>query len=590
MRLDEKEREQFLSDQGTFSPDERECFHRLCKTWQPEMSYERASEGTAGGQSVVDRLMDKLRKRGYGLVRTTGEGQSRRRAYVVLTDQYDIRFSTLRLDEELSELMQPGERQFPTEALLKENGIQTPEGFIQKGSYDILARLYTEPAFPAGPILRLPGSPDCTHLVTVASVRLFVNGAIERVRNGSLADEPLEFISRLRDSSLTDTRHVLMSRDPVAWEKLTSLIIEKRTLFDGKKNIALDDSFFRACFVTREFVHYQIIQARERKKSDEERRMDFAAIAQSIREHLPPTVSAEELGNYVLRAKSKYGDKFDEFSREFYDAALSPAPNQSRSLPIICRIGDIYIHRDHLLPEFRKHLGAAAIDLAEEYIGRMEHQLKNGSRTMEQAFISRDNFELDIAARISAIDAFLHQLLQEPVYLAELVIHGLKQEKGAASIQDIRSALSTYMDVESGNFHPLSHLLDLNMVSIFEQAFLRLSVIRQLIIRIAGRYDTYKDKYVGRTLQRPVQIRSSRKEGDAPLTDLGKPAGAARKNATSVSDHARPAARSPAGVRKAGTGQRRPRNDSDPRPARPRGYNQRERDEAWEEFSKTLRK
>ena len=554
------------------------------------MSYERASEGTAGGQSVVDRLMDKLRKRGFGLVRTSGNGPSRRRTYVVLTDQYDMRFSALQLDEELSELLQPEERQFPTERLLNENGIQTPEDFIQPGNYDMLARVYTDPASPAGPIFRLPGSPNCTHLLTVSSARMFVNGAIERVRSGCLSEEPLEFISRLRDSSLTDTRHVLMSRDPVAWEKLTSLIIEKRQLFDAKKSIELDDNFFRACFVTREFVHYQIIQARERKKSDEERRMDFAAIAQTIREHAPPTVSAEELGNIVLRAKSKYGDKFDEFSREFYDVALSPAPNQKRSLPVICRVGEVYIHRDHLLREFRSHLGAVAIDLAEEYIGRMEHQLRYSSRTMEQAFISRDNFELDIAARISAIDAFLHELLQEPVYLAELVIHGLKQEKGSASIQDIRFALSTYMDVESGNFHPLSHLLDLNMVSIFEQAFLRLSVIRQLFIRIAGRYDTYKDKYVGRTLQRPVQIRASRQEHDDPLTDHGRPAGGERKSAISASGHAKPAAHSPSGVKKAGTGHRRPRNDDDRKPVKARGYNQRERDEAWEEFSKTLRK
>jgi hypothetical protein len=185
-------------------------------------------------------------------------------------------------------------------------------------------------------------------------------------------------------------------------------------------------------------------------------------------------VSEEELSRMVLRVKQKYGKEFDEFSREFYETALTPG--KKRSLPLLVKIDQQYIHRDRLFAEFRGHLATASEILREEYIGRMAYQLRHGSRSTDGAFLSRDNFETDIDERLYAVDAFLWEVMQNPALFAESVIQGLKQEKGSAIATDIRRNLSLYMDITEGSFLPLSHLLDLNMVTIFEMAFQRVPV------------------------------------------------------------------------------------------------------------------
>jgi hypothetical protein len=78
--FDTKQREEFLSQTGSFTPAERDAFHKLCQNWQPRIPYERfnalLSRGDGAAPSDLVSLMTKLRKQGLGLLRTrVREGQ-----------------------------------------------------------------------------------------------------------------------------------------------------------------------------------------------------------------------------------------------------------------------------------------------------------------------------------------------------------------------------------------------------------------------------------------------------------------------------------------------------------------------------------
>lgn len=589
--IDEKAREEFLSDLGTFSPAEREIFHRLCKMWAPEIPYARAAGGISSDQNTLDRLMEKLRARGYGLVRTAIEGRRLEKTAVVLTGRWDRRFAVTLLDEEVSRLVEDGGQFFATEGQLLEKGISIPSEYITDSDYDALALAYTDEPGTSAKILRLQGLNGTTHLVSARFARRFVTGAMERIRTQCANATLLELLAKFRDSSLTETKSAVVSKDPLTWLDLTTMLLDRRAAIDAKRNVVVDEGLYQAALLVRGFLQSEIAETKRRKKAADERRADFAGIVQAIRESHASLVTPEDLALIVQRVKPKYDEEFDAFSKEFYEVALTATGK--RSLPIILRLGDRYIHRDHIFGEFRRRLADASIDLGEVYTSRMSSQLRHTSSS-DSAFLSRENFESDIADRVRAMDPYLWQLLEKPGLFAEAVIQGIKREKGAATIDEIRAALSNYVDVGEGEFLPLSHLLDLNMVSIYETAFQRLPVLRQLFYRISGRYDTFKGKYVGRNMQSVGVQRYRFRDTAAPLPE---PAGISghRRPPEGLADlprsgKARATGGGSPGVRRAGTNPHRKKHGEQNKPSRPKSYSESEREAAWNEFGKTLKK
>ncbi|WP_455381608.1 hypothetical protein, partial [Salinispira pacifica] len=164
--MDEKEREEFLSDIGTFSPAEREIFHRLCRMWEPEIPYRRAAGGTASDQNNLDRLMEKLRARGYGLVRTDVDARRDEKTAVVLTSRWDRRFAVTLLDVELDRLLDESGSGFLTEQMLAGRGVSIPSEFVEEADYDALARAWSDDTGSSYRVLRLAGLDGVNHLVT----------------------------------------------------------------------------------------------------------------------------------------------------------------------------------------------------------------------------------------------------------------------------------------------------------------------------------------------------------------------------------------------------------------------------------------
>ncbi len=591
--MDEKEREEFLSDIGTFSPAEREVFHRLCNAWEPEIPYRRVSGGTASDQNSLDRLIEKLRTRGYGLIRTSVEGRKSQKTAVVLTSRWDIRYCVTLLDEEILRILDGASQEFLTEPQLQTNGVTLPEDFVRPGDFDALARAYSEDFRTTPPILRLSGLNGITHLTTARFARRFVSAAIERVRAQCVNAPLLELLARIRDKSLTETRNVVGSKDPARWLELTKLLLDNQETIVAKRNVVVDEGLFQAAFLVHGFLVSEIADTKKRKKAADEKKADFAAIVQSVLEHESPLLSTDELAGIVQRVRIKYGTEFDAFSREFYDAAL--APIGKRTLPLLLRVVDRYIHRDRVFAQFRARLANAAIDLGEEYVSRMSFQLRRPLSTTDEAFLSRDNFENDIESRLAVMDPYLGHLIQRPGLFAEALIQGLKREKISVTIDEIREALAKFLNVKEGEFLPLSHLFDLNMVSIYEIAFQRLPVLRQLFYRISGRYETYKSKYAGRTMQGLTREHYRFRDTDAPLSEPGG-AGANRRLSQTPgtisglpSRHAHRPASAP-GARRSGINPHRKKHADEGKPVTRRVYSETERDEAWIEFSKSLKK
>ena len=582
--MDEKEREEFLSDIGTFSPAEREVFHRLCNAWEPEIPYSRISGGTSSEQNNLDRLIEKLRVHGYGLIRTSVEGRKSQKTAVVLTSRWDIRYCVTLLDEEILRLLDSGSPVFATEHQLRTNGVALPDEFVRPADFDTLARAYSEDFGTTPPILRLEGLNGVKHLTSSRFARRFVSAAIERVKSQCVNAPLLELLARLRDKSLTETRNIVGSKDAGSWLELTTLLLDNRDTIEAKRNVVVDEGLFQAAFLVHGFLVSEIAETKKRKRATEEKKADFAAIVQAVLEQESPLLSTDELASVVQRVRPKYGAAFESFSREFYDAVLSPIGK--RNMPLLLRVVDRYIHRDRVYAQFRARLADATIDLGEEYVSRMNYQLRHPLSTTDQAFLSRDNFENDIEDRVRTQYPYLWHLIQKPGLFAEALIQGLKHEKGSATVDEIRPNLAKYLNVKEGEFLPLSHLLDLNMVSIYEIAFQRLPVLRHLFYRISGRYDAYKSKYAGRTMQSVTRDRHRFRDTDPPLPEPGVLGASRRRYEASNAPTGMPA---PGSTRP----KQRPHRKSvaeEGKPASRRVYNEIERNEAWIEFSKSLRK
>jgi hypothetical protein len=510
-RADERKRQEFLSQVGTFSDEQRGIFNRLCDLFDPEISYSKAAvkTGLSWENSPFKSLMARLQSGHCGLVKFIWKNQQLEPHEVILTDRQSIRFYYHFIESEMQKNFLDDTVPFVNQKALAESGYSIPESMIETLAPEgIKDRLFRDSQDQVR-IYRLEGVGQKGILVTPYSIRTLISICRFKVRSVLANNLVLSTVSRYTGKKINDLEREVRTDDPMHWTALTEALLQNHEDFLIKhKNIT--KSTFTAAQIILFYVKNEVADATEQRKEDNRKRDVMREICKTLEKKENLLLSQQELNDLIEPQMKEWPD----FKDQFYENHVKV--KEKTGLPDIVFTGKAYIHRDHIYPLYRQELQETADEYEKYYIDIMEKMIRTRNRDNITIFTNRDSFKLDIRARIREEKPFLDSMLGRPRIMSEAIIHYGKTTLKIKSIERMKELLVRYFNEGVIQFRDIDFLLGLYLKDIFDSAFQRLGFFRRLMMKLTGQYDTYITAFIG--LSRVTMAPQNTKALDSHLT------------------------------------------------------------------------
>lgn len=583
--FDSRGRDELLSQIGSFSPAERELFQRLCDNWSPRIDAKRfinsANTSPEQEKTALERLVAKLRSAEIGYLTTAPGEDGPEPDQVILTSAGSLDFWAALVDEVVRRILASDFRVLPSQDRMREHKALAPDYHITEADTSQLAAAYAGDAEP-GTIFRLRLMDEFRVIFTSGTAKPLVLRTLHVLKRDLAERGVLEEVARVKDTSITEVRERLESKAPDVWHDLTQTIVKERATIAFRKNFEENDELFQLAYLAMIFTDAQIGQARHQKESDEVITEEIEALARGVREAPSRVMPQDEFSSLVAEAQTRLGSASARFSSRLNDALLTPRPR--RRLPTVLYIHGLYVHADRVRGAFEQARAEMNRRLTSEYTELMEAFLRGRSPEIGEVFGSRAVFDEDIQRRVERQHPLLGEFLARPQLVAEAIIHDAKQKHEGVSTEELKSVLTVYFDVNTSQLKPLAELFELNIVAIFDDAFARTNVFRQILLRLSGRHESLRATYTRRFGPGRTPRLSYADDGAAAFRGAG-----GREVSPPSAD---------TGTRVRGTGNRSSKPETvSPRhrrpspsakPTKPKPKSREQIDQIWSEFDKAL--
>ena len=589
-----KQREELLSQTGNFTPAERGVFHKLCQNWQERIPYNRfiaiLGHDDAATPGDVVSLLTKLRKARMGMLRTTFKDGTRHRDVIILTDENSPAFFAELAEELFNDMQELIQNPLPLLTLVRDQIGEIPPGAIQRVSPDELGTFFSGKQQAERP-LAVTTLDDEALLVTQPRLRSFVTITILKMRHFLSNTTLLGAVAKLQDTSLLNLKQKCAGKEPAFWLSLTQTIIGRKRDLEAMRAITIDTNFFHAAALLKNLIESQIHEAKQKKEEEENRQLDLDAIAMAIKEDPDQWVEQDQVTRMLEGQKEKYGERFEQFREEFYERFVHA--RGKNTLPKVVLLNRRYIHRDNIFPSFLVEFRALEAELSTHFALFMEEHLKSGNRNKDTTFTTLENFNEAIGRQVEARSEFVTALIAKPSILAEAMILHMKQNKLAGDVNELKQKLAVYFDPETMQPLPLNEWFNLRQLDLFERAFEKLPILRRIWIRLTGKYESFRGRYLGNSTGAGASSTRLLRDRAAPSVAAVEPRGTAQRSgqrstrgsSSPPSSHRRPA------TRRGATAQSAKRSDGTGSAAqKKRAYSKKQVDSAWDEFGNTIKK
>jgi len=577
---DSMRREEFLSQIGNFASEHRKIFQSLCEHWEPGIDYNRFvrhSSGLRFAEKDLVNLLSRLKTAKCGLLKHKCEKGELKRNTIILSDTSDKSFYYHLVEDEMEIAQLSPVHPLVTFETLRDQGIVIPDSFIEVLTPRNVSRTFFKKTRSEGRIFKIPTSDDYYFAVTSQTLPVLVSMCTRRILEGLKNSSILSYVAKLQSRAIMEIRKELTTKDPAFWRKMSVTILDAREeILQKSRSVSKD--FFSSCELVRYFSENEIKEMEERRADEVEMFNELKTLVHVI---------AREEGYFVdQKSLNKKMDKsvnrWPEFKDKFYENFVKT--KKKTQLPHIVYIGKKYIHRDNIYTYFVSNLAQFSVDLLDEYKKLMESLLRTNNKGNITVFYSNENFRNSIREKVNDWDPMMTALLDRPAIVSEAVIHVAKKKMKVNDVSRIKNMLENYFESGKLKFKPLEVLFDLNMLEIFQYAFLRIPLWKQLVIRILGRYDSYRKTFTG--MSRPLMKRQTqqslatgdvRKENVPDFTSMSKEERIAeyRKRQFQKQQYTRKS---------------RAAMDKMDQPVKKRRYTQQEQNEAWNEFTDSFHK
>lgn len=581
--MDPADREAFLSQLGSFTPDERSAFHRLSDAWEPKVNFRpiltRLESKIPTARQDMFSLMEKLRKHRIGVVRSRVEARQRVPEYFVLSDPGAAAFYTALLDEQLTAMQESIGAPLPLQSLLEEEGLEPPRGMLA----DVDA----------------PGSQPITRIPVPGSDFLLAS-------EEGLGKLPGILVAKLRyhlqqadlaSASAEHTGHrfgefskAINAKDGTVWYRLARLISEHQDQITASAGGHASLEFFQSAAALKRILDVRRKLDAANQEAEQQKKADLAAVVEATRTAEGGVLPAARFEALFDPLRERYGTRFAEFRDWFTERVISP----EKGRPEIVSIGGNYVHALRIAEVFETHLKAVRQQILDDYLYLMGEELRLSGRMEQPAFYTRESLAADILSRVEVLDGLLLEMLRKPQTVADGILRRAtanRADKSSLSRDDMLRALSPWFRDNRIEYRETVELFRVDLSQMFAVAFDRQPVVKQILMRVLGRYEAYASRFAELRAGSPrgggagsagnagaTQGASARGGAARPVPESARDSRSGRSTRAAGSSKARSGSRPAAGT----ASSRRPRPAAPTRPEDP--------DSAWKSFGDAMKK
>jgi len=506
--FDAKEREQLLSQIGDVSQPERQLFDRLCRMWEPRIPVAKLTAEADSPEKLrgtLHKLVSRLRSQQLGLLRTETTPRGKEPTHVVLTNAGDLDFWRELLDEESIGSSLEARLELPTEERLEQWGLLPPQTHIQDADSGKLARAYAQPS-AVKLIYRLKLLDDCAIVFSTDAAKRLVSQAFATLRKEIEERGVTEELARLNNATITETKQQLQSKAPDVWLKLTKLLVKERPTVTYRKNLGPEAEIFQLAYLVMSFVEARIGLAQRSK--DQRFKLDeqVQEIAKFVQAAPNGILQREQFERLIEEKRLEAGESAEELMTALQRRIFTPKVR--RTLPQVIYMHGSYIHQDELKRVFEFSISQVRERVRNEYADLLEAFLRGRDSDIGEVLGSGERLNEDLVARIERLHPLLGEIIARPKVLAEAIVRDAKAHHGVKKPDQLRRFLTRYFNVETSQLLPLAEILSLDVVAALEAAYGKLNVFRQFVLRITGRYESIRGRY----MKRFISTRKTRSE------------------------------------------------------------------------------
>ncbi|MBF9015640.1 MULTISPECIES: hypothetical protein [unclassified Oceanispirochaeta] len=493
-QMDLPKREEFLSQVGSFTQEQRRIFHRICDFFDPSLDYNRfvlhAGKDILFANNQIEILMKKIKNAHYGLLKfqvVDGELKPNR---IVITNRDSIEFYTSLIDDEIQRNLLDESKPFLAMEELEEQNLTVPFDFVDSIGPEVLSPAFIKKNKEVAKIYSMKLKTGATLIIASGGLESLVTQSQIRIRGYLKNTSFISIVSRFMGIKISDIQKKMSGKDPRFWQGLSTKVLQNREDLQLRLK-HLEASLFQASEILH---HYYMNSASEEANERKENAARDAALEELCMEILRKEnfiVSEEEL-NKMIKPLAK---KWEGFRDLFFERSVKVTTKVG--LPPILGINGHYIHRDHVYPYFRSELSMQGRELRSHYIQLMERMLRTGNKDRITTFYTRETFNDDIIDMIRIESPVLAELLKKPRIISEAIVHYFKNLKKVRDVSKIKDFMNNFFDKGVIKFKEPDHLLDLYLLEIFEEAYRFLSWWRKLFLRLSGKRDGFHSQYSG---------------------------------------------------------------------------------------------
>lgn len=591
-----RDRDQILSQIGGFSHDERRLFHLLCAMWQPEIPYAkalaRAEREDPRLPLALSSLMYKLQHGHAGLVLTTAQGGATQPRALLLTAEGSALFYTKLVEEQWQQLLAEPNRQLPNRRVLAEYQSEPPQTVCRPVSIDAFSSLTAEtnPTEYYVAVLDLPHVDEL--LIASTGAALVIPAVLRKLRSCLDNTNLVSLIARFNKTNLNDVKRRIDSSDASAWRAVVDALLENRAELE-QSSITLAEDLFDAAAVMQSYIRARIEQKRRQQLSDQQK-AELAGEIEALAQRVDGRVLTPQDLKALIEARAQGPEAETRQLRQLLWKRLTEPP-AGRHLPRVVTLTETALHRDHVYLVLLQRLSHLADLIRKEYVREMQLLLHSSDRDHYIFFYSFDNWEADIAQRVAARDPLVTELLQQPELVAEAVVHTCRTRLHISDPREIKRSLEVLFEHGGVKPRPYSYLLALDLTAIFEVAYARLGVLRQLMLRLSGRLDLMRQRFSEVSAQADKPGRGGGRSRIEDVLDqlergVSEPADQSAASAARLSVGSSGGSRKPGDSSDPRWGGMGPRDRRKQPETVNRRYSKKQQESAWQEFERNVRK
>lgn len=580
INVDSMRREEFLSQIGNFASEHRKIFQSLCENWQPGINYSRfvtQNSSIRFAEKDLLNLLSRLKTAKCGMLKHKCVNGDLKRNTIIITDIGNKSFYYHLVEDEIEISMLSSVHPMLTSASIREQGVTIPASFLEVLTPRNISKSFFKECRNEGRIFKIPTSEDDYFIATSGSLAPLITMSIKRIRDGLKNSNVLSYVAKLQSSAIMELKRDMATTDPGIWRKLTVTILDaKEEILQKSRTVNRD--FFSACELIRFFSENELKDLEKKRAADIEIFDEMKALVHEIAHENSFFVDQTSLNKKLEKSIQKWPDFKDKFYENFVKA------KKKTQLPQVVYIGSKYIHRDNIYTYFVTTLAQFSVDLQIEYQKLMESLIRSNNKSNVSVFFSSENFRNSIREKINSWDPMMVVFLERPAVISEAVIHVAKKTMKVKDVNRIKSMLENYFEPGKLKFKALEVLFNLNVLDIFQYAFLRMPLWKQLFIRILGRYDSYRRTFTG--MSRTVSARQEGMKVVSPPMRNDEP----DFSAMSREDRRREYRKRQSQINNQNIQKRRASRNPVEQSVKKRRYTQEEQNEAWSDFTTSFTK